>query len=69
MKKSIAFAIAGVAMVSALNGCSYGAVAHLGGERVILARNDNILFGLLRKVYVCRVTDAGVSACQSADAP
>jgi hypothetical protein len=41
----------------------------VGADKVVIARNDGFLFGALRKVFVCKVTDAGVSACQSADSP
>ncbi len=51
-----------------MSACSYGGVA-TAGDAVVIARNDNFLFGLLRKVYVCKITPAGVSQCGSADAP
>jgi hypothetical protein len=42
-------------------GCSYGAmVAHDG--KIYIARNDNFLFGALRKIYEC-TPSAGSMAC------
>ncbi len=67
MKKA-AFALLVVVAAGTLGGCSYGGVA-VAGDKVVVARNDGILFGLLRKVFVCKVTDAGVTACAATDAP
>lgn len=36
-------------------GCSYGAIASTPQGQVIIARQDNALFGALRKIYVCTV--------------
>jgi hypothetical protein len=58
-----------IAASTGLGGCAYGGAAAMGDKLVIL-RNDSFLFGALRKVYVCKVTDAGLSNCQlSAEAP
>jgi hypothetical protein len=50
------------------SGCMYGG-ASATGEKAVIARNDGFLFGILRKVYVCKVTDAGLSACADSEAP
>lgn len=61
------FALALVAC-GALSGCGYGGVA-TAGERVIVVRNDYFLFGALRTVYVCQVTDMGLKNCEEGEAP
>jgi hypothetical protein len=51
MKKVLA--AAGLVMLATSTmGCSYGAVAVMG-DKVIVARNDGLLFGALRKIYTC----------------
>lgn len=67
MKKAI-FALILAASASSLGGCGYAGVGAVG-DKVVVARNDGFLFGILRKVFVCKVTDTGLTACQSADAP
>jgi len=67
MKKGIALVLA-VAALSSAAGCSYGGIA-AAGDKVVVTRNDNFLFGILRKVYVCKVSDAGLAACQTSEAP
>ncbi len=69
MKKTVALVVALASLSSVLGGCMYGGVAASGADKVVVARNDGFLFGLLRKVYVCKVTDSGVTNCQSGDAP
>jgi hypothetical protein len=67
MKKAI-FALVLVAMTAPLSACGYGGVGSVG-DKAVVTRNDYFLFGILRKVFVCKVTDTGLTACQSADAP
>jgi len=67
MKKAI-FALILVATASGLGGCAYAGVGAVG-DKAVVARNDGFLFGILRKVFVCKVTDTGLTSCQSADAP
>jgi hypothetical protein len=57
-----------VGVLAGASGCSYGGVA-VAGDKVVVARNDGLLFGVLRKVVVCKVTEAGLTNCNSADAP
>jgi hypothetical protein len=66
MKLSIALVLAASAVLS--QGCAYGAIA-TAGDKVVITRQDGFLFGLLRKVFVCKVTDAGAANCASADSP
>jgi hypothetical protein len=67
MKLSIALVLVASALTSA-TGCGYGGVAATG-DKVVITRNDSFLFGALRKVFVCKVTDAGVANCGSAESP
>jgi hypothetical protein len=67
MKKTI-FALVLCATAASLGGCAYGGVGAVG-DKVVVARNDGFLFGILRKVFVCKVTDTGLTSCQAADAP
>jgi hypothetical protein len=68
MKKTIAMILAAGAIAGALPGCSYGGIA-TAGDKVVITRNDSFLFGILRKVFVCKVTDGGVANCAVADSP
>jgi hypothetical protein len=68
--KKIAGSLVAVSMIAAtLSGCAYGGVGGVGADKVVIARNDAFLFGILRKVFVCKVTDGGVTACQSSESP
>jgi hypothetical protein len=60
--------ILGSVVAVLVGACAYSGVATDGGKAVVL-RNDSFLFGMLRKAYVCQVTDAGLTNCNSADAP
>jgi hypothetical protein len=53
---------------AAVSGCAYGGVA-ASGEWVVVTKNDGFLFGLLRKVYVCKITPQGVQTCMTAESP
>lgn len=68
MKLSIALVLAASALSPVLSGCSYGSIA-TAGDKVVITRQDGFLFGILRKVFVCKVTDAGAANCASADSP
>lgn len=67
--KKVILAAALFALAAPAVGCSYSGLATVGADKVVVTRNDGFLFGILRKVFVCKVTDAGLSACQAADAP
>ncbi len=69
MKKLTCFLFAASVIASAATGCSYGGAAGAGADKVVITRNDAFLFGILRKVFVCKVTDAGVSACAEGTSP
>jgi hypothetical protein len=68
MKTCLAIVLA-LATAAPLTGCAYGAIATTTDGKVVITRNDSFLFGALRKVFVCKVTDAGVASCNAADAP
>jgi len=57
-----------ILMAAMFGGCAYGGVAGVG-DKVVITRNDVFLFGVLRKVYVCKVADSGVSDCQTNESP
>ncbi|RME21230.1 MAG: hypothetical protein D6806_15030 [Deltaproteobacteria bacterium] len=65
VKRLMGLLLLGVTLLAA---CSYGGVAVVG-DKAVVTRNDAFLFGALRKVYVCKVTDEGLTNCQNAEAP
>ena len=69
MKKLTCFLFAASVIASSASGCAYGGAAGAGADKVIITRNDGFLFGILRKVFVCKVTDAGLSACAEGTSP
>jgi len=68
MKKLVAKLVVLGALVGSLSACAYGAVA-AAGDKVVITRNDQFLGGALRKVFVCKVTDSGVTNCGNAENP
>ena len=68
MKKGIC-ALLAVAALAGASGCGYAGVGTVGADKVVVARNDGFLFGILRKVFVCKVTDAGLASCAANEAP
>ena len=67
MKKALASALL-IGLVSTLGGCAYSGVS-VSGDKAVVLRNDAFLFGILRKAFVCKVTDAGVTSCNSNENP
>ena len=51
-----------------VGGCAYSGVAAAPDGTVVITRNDMLLFGLLRKVYVCKVNGDKL-ACTETPAP
>ena len=49
-------------------GCNYAGVG-ASGDKAVVARNDGFLFGILRKVYVCKVADSGLTGCHDSESP
>jgi hypothetical protein len=68
MKKGLAVLLATTALAGSLAGCAYSGVS-VSGDKAVVARNDGFLFGILRKVFVCKVTDGGLTSCQDNDSP
>lgn len=52
-----------------LGGCSYGGIAAVGKDKVVVVRNDMFLFGALRKAFVCKPTRKGLARCASHESP
>ena len=57
-----------VALCFGAGACGYAGIA-TAGDAAIVTRNDWFLFGLLRKVYVCKITPAGLTQCSSGEHP
>lgn len=68
MKKIVA-AMMLVGMVGGATGCAYGSIATAGNDKVVITRQDGFLFGALRKVFVCKVTDGGTASCGTNESP
>jgi hypothetical protein len=68
MKKVMAVLLAAGMFAGALPGCSYGMIATTG-DKVVITRNDAFLFGALRKVFVCKITDNGAASCAESESP
>jgi len=58
----------GAIVAIGMSACAYSGVAADSGKAVVL-RNDAFLFGMLRKAYVCQITDGGLTSCSSAESP
>jgi hypothetical protein len=69
MKKALGFLLFGCLLASMGTGCTSYAGAAAVGDKVVVASNNGFLFGVFRKVYVCKVTDQGLSACGHNEAP
>ena len=68
MTKIFSTLLVAATVAGSLSGCAYSGVA-VSGDKAVVARNDAFLMGLLRKVYVCKVTDTGLSSCQESESP
>ena len=62
----LAVAVGGTGAVA--GGCAYSGVASTPDGTVVITRNDLLLFGALRKVFVCKV-NGSVLACAETAAP
>ena len=51
------------------NACAYSGVAATPDGTVVITRNDLLLFGLLRKVYVCKVNGSQLACTETPAAP
>ena len=62
MKKLVAATGLVIMTGAAIAGCTYAGVG-IAGDKAVLARNDDFLYGMLRKIYVCKITDEGLTDC------
>lgn len=69
MKKALGLVMTLGLIASAMSGCAYGDMAAVGTDKVVVMRQDMFLFGALRKAFVCKITDGGLSACATAESP
>jgi hypothetical protein len=69
MKRALATVLAASALAGVISGCAYGSIATSGADKVVITRQDGFLFGLLRKVFVCKIADSGVTGCNEAESP
>jgi hypothetical protein len=69
MKKAMAVVLAAGFLASSVSGCAYGMIATSGTDKVVITRQDGFLFGALRKVFVCKITDNGTASCAEAESP
>ena len=68
MHKALKALLVALTLAAAASGCGYAGVA-TAGDAAVIARNDWFLFGLLRKVYVCKITPTGLTQCSEAETP
>ena len=69
MKKVFGTLMALGVVASALTGCAYGDMAAVGTDKVVVMRQDSFLFGALRKAFVCKISDGGLTSCTSNESP
>lgn len=68
MKKVLASLVTIGMLAGSAFGCSYGSIA-VAGDKVVVLRNDLFLFGALRRAYVCKVADGGLTSCSTNESP
>lgn len=69
MKKAVKLFIGSLVLAAAVGACSYGAIGVTATDKVVVMRQDNFLMGALRKAYVCKITDSGLSSCATSENP
>jgi len=69
MKKALGTLMAVGVIASALTGCAYGDMAAVGTDKVVVMRQDAFLFGALRKAFVCKISDGGLTSCATSESP
>jgi len=67
MKSVLGFVL--VAACFGSTGCTAYSGAASVGDKVVIASNNGFLFGAFRKIYVCKVSDRGLSACGNVESP
>jgi len=67
MKKLMALTLlAGIATATA---CSYAPGGVSADGKVVIAKNNGLLFGMFNKVFVCNVTPGGLAGCVAGEQP
>ncbi|HWL87431.1 MAG TPA: hypothetical protein VNO21_16620 [Polyangiaceae bacterium] len=69
MKKIFVLLLSVSSLATVLPACTSYAGVGTVGDKAVVAKNNSFLFGILRKVYVCKVTDQGVSNCNHNENP
>jgi hypothetical protein len=60
----------GVVLASLMgSACAYAPGGVSADGKVVLVKNVGFLFGILNKVFVCKVTDSGLQGCVAGEAP
>lgn len=57
-----------VTLAFVATGCLYGGVAAVGTDTVVITKTAGP-FGLMRTVYVCKVTPNGLTGCKDKESP
>ena len=68
MKKLVKTLAVCAVLAGTMSGCSYGGVAVVG-DKVVVAKNNGFLFGILNSIYVCKLGDNGLHGCAAGEAP
>ena len=58
-----------ITSAAVLSSCSYAGVSATPDGKAIVAQNNGLLFGMLNKIFVCQVTDAGLTNCATGESP
>jgi hypothetical protein len=69
MKKTLGLLMTAALFSGVLGGCAYGAAVAVSGDKVVILRNDSFLFGALRKAFVCKAGDGGLTNCADTESP
>ena len=66
MKRLFAGVVLATLMTSA---CAHQAGGVSADGKVVIVKNVGFLFGILNKIFVCKVTDSGLSGCVGGEVP
>jgi len=69
MKKVLGTLMALGVLSGVLGGCAYGDMAAVGTDKVVIMRQDSFLLGALRKAFVCKIADGGLTSCATNESP
>lgn len=65
--KKLQAVLVGAVVAASLAACAYTGVA-ASGEKVVIARTG-LIYGLMRQMYVCQITDSGLTNCATNESP